>query len=63
MPPSSHFQDPGGPERKETARKRTYKTKDETDRTRFVTTTVVVTLLLIAFVVPMLQFYGYTSKD
>lgn len=48
--------------RADNSRKRTYKTKEEVDKTRGVTTTIVVTLLGIAFVVPMLQFYGYTSE-
>lgn len=55
--------DPGPPARKDTTRKRTYKTKAETERAKGVTSTVVVSLLVIAFVVPMLQFYGYVSKD
>lgn len=56
-------EDPGGPERKDNTRRRTYRTKEETDKSKTVTTTVVATLLLIAFVVPMLQFYGYVSRD
>jgi len=55
--------DPGAPLRATNERKRTYKTKEETDRVKPVTGAIVVTLLLIAFVVPMLQFYGYVSKD
>lgn len=55
-------QDPGAPVRADNTRKRTYKTKEEVDKTRGVTTTIVVTLLGIAFIVPMLQFYGYTSE-
>merc|ERR1712190_307923 len=55
--------DPGAPLRVINERKRTYKTKEETDRVKPVTGAIVVTLLLIAFVVPMLQFYGYVSKD
>lgn len=55
--------DPGGPERKDNSRRRTYKTKEETDKAKNVTSTVVITLLGIAFVVPMLQYYGYVSKD
>jgi len=55
--------DPGPPRRAENSRKRTYKTKEETDRVKPVTGTIVITLLVIAFVVPMLQFYGYVSKD
>jgi len=56
-------EDPGAPKRLDGMRKRTYKTKEETDRVKPVTGTIVLTLLLIAFVVPMLQFYGYVSKD
>jgi len=55
--------DPGAPRKANNARKRTYKTKEETDRVKPVTGTIVLTLLLIAFVVPMLQFYGYVSKE
>eukprot|EP00884_Botryococcus_braunii_P022010 jgi/Botrbrau1/8493/Bobra.0029s0001.1 len=55
-------QDPGAPVRADNSRKRTYKTKEEVDKTRGVTTTIVVTLLGISFIVPMLQFYGYTSE-
>eukprot|EP01025_Chloroclados_australasicus_P054028 TRINITY_DN6400_c0_g1_i1.p1 TRINITY_DN6400_c0_g1~~TRINITY_DN6400_c0_g1_i1.p1 ORF type:complete len:268 (+),score=33.85 TRINITY_DN6400_c0_g1_i1:154-957(+) len=56
-------QDPGAPSRNVAERKRTYKTKTETEKTRFVTATIVGTLLFIAVVVPMLQYYGYVSKD
>lgn len=55
--------DPGPPVRQEADRRRTYKTKDEVDRTKGVSSTVVGTLLFISIVVPMLQYYGYTSKD
>ena len=55
--------DPGGPVRNEAERKRTYKTKEEVNATKTVSTTVVGTLLFISVVVPMLQYYGYTSKD
>ena len=55
--------DPGPPARKEAAKGRTYKTKAETDRTRGATGTIVLTLLAISVVVPMLQYYGYTSTD
>jgi uncharacterized protein len=55
--------DPGPPARKNTARGRTYKTKAETDRTRGATGTIVLTLLGISVVVPMLQYWGYTSSD
>ena len=50
--------DPGPPERADTSRKRTYKTKQETDKTRNVTGTIVLTLLGISVVVPMLQYWG-----
>eukprot|EP01023_Acetabularia_acetabulum_P042740 TRINITY_DN425_c0_g1_i4.p2 TRINITY_DN425_c0_g1~~TRINITY_DN425_c0_g1_i4.p2 ORF type:complete len:269 (-),score=52.37 TRINITY_DN425_c0_g1_i4:287-1093(-) len=55
--------DPGAPSRVEAERKRTYKTKEETGKTKSVTATIVLTLLFIAVVVPMLQYYGYVSKD
>jgi len=55
--------DIGGPQRKDNTRRRTYRTKAETEKARGVTSTIVVTLLGIAFVVPMLQYYGYVSKD
>lgn len=53
----------GPPVRTEDARKRTFKTKDEVERTKGVSSTVVGTLLFISVVVPMLQYYGYTSKE
>jgi len=55
--------DPGAPQRSKVIRKRTYKTKEETDRVKPVTGAIVITLLVIAFVVPMLQFYGYVGED
>jgi uncharacterized membrane protein YgcG len=55
--------DPGAPQRPDNAPKRTYKTKEETERVKPVTGTIVLTLLIIAFVVPMLQYYGYVSKQ
>jgi hypothetical protein len=51
------------PQRADNARKRTYKTKGETDKTRNITSTIVLTLLFISVVVPMLQYWGYTSKE
>lgn len=54
---------PEGPKRNEVNRERTYRTKEETEKSKNVTSTVVLTLLLIAVVVPMLQYYGYTAKD
>ena len=47
--------DPGAPLRADGSRKRTYKTKAETDKTRNVTSTIVLTLLGISVIVPMLQ--------
>lgn len=55
--------DPGPPIRTEAERRRTYKTKEEVEKTKTVSTTVVGTLLFISVVVPMLQYYGYTSKE
>merc|ERR1711904_79811 len=55
--------DPGAPQRNVNTRTRTYKTREETERTKPVTGTIVLTLLAISFIVPMLQFYGYVSKD
>ncbi|GMH32207.1 hypothetical protein BSKO_00041 [Bryopsis sp. KO-2023] len=55
--------DPGGPSRKDDSRVRTYRTKDETSKTRGATSTIVLTLLFIAVVVPMIQYYGYTAKE
>lgn len=56
-------EDPGGPERRETSRKRTYKTREETASGKGVTSTIVISLLVISVVVPMLQYYGYTAKE
>ena len=56
-------EDPGPPIRAERVRQRTYKTKAETAKTKSATSTIVATLLLIAFVVPMLQYFGYTNSD
>ncbi|KAG2442578.1 hypothetical protein HXX76_002663 [Chlamydomonas incerta] len=54
---------PEAPVRNEQNRERTYRTKEETEKSRNVTSTVVGTLLVIAVVVPMLQYYGYTARD
>lgn len=56
-------EDPGAPSRKDTTRVRTFKTKEETEEKKGVTGPIVATLLVIAVVVPMLQYYGYTSED
>ena len=58
-----HARSTDGPTRPDTTRKRTYRTKEETEKSKNVTSTVVVTLLIIAVVVPMLQYYGYVAKD
>merc|ERR1711904_562493 len=50
--------DPGAPQRILGTKTRTYKTREETERTKPVTGTIVLTLLAISFIVPMLQFYG-----
>lgn len=55
--------DPGAPVKAEAQSGRTYKTKEETNKTRNVTSTIVLVLLGISVVVPMLQYWGYTSKD
>lgn len=54
---------PEAPKRNDAVRQRTYKTKEETEKSKTVTSTVVLTLLLIACIVPMLQYYGYTARD
>eukprot|EP00775_Hariotina_reticulata_P011379 gene11379-11528_t len=54
---------PEAPKRNDATRQRTYKTKEETEKSKTVTSTVVLSLLLIACVVPMLQYYGYTARD
>lgn len=51
------------PTRLDVSRQRTYKTKEEVEKSKTLTSTVVVTLLVIAVVVPMLQYYGYTARD
>ncbi len=56
-------EDPGAPQRADKERKRTYKTKDEVNKTRGLTSTIVLVLLFISVAVPMLQYWGYTSKE
>lgn len=56
-------QDPGAPFRQERVRTRTYKTKAETEKSKIATSTIVLTLLGIAFIVPMIQYLGYTGRD
>ena len=56
-------EDPGAPKKNEVVAGRTYKTKEETEKTRSITGTIVIVLLAIAVVVPMLQYWGYTAKE
>lgn len=54
--------DPRGPKFTETKRTSNFKTKEETDEKRGQFTLVVGGLLVIAFVVPMAQYFAYVSK-
>ena len=54
--------DPGGPTFKDNKRESNFKTKEETEEKRGQFTLVVGGLLVIAFVVPMAQYYAYVSK-
>lgn len=54
--------DPGAPQVADTKRISNFKTKEETSDKRGQFTTVVVGLLVIAFVVPMVQYFGYVRK-
>eukprot|EP00249_Psilotum_nudum_P010777 c22762_g1_i1 orf=101-1018(+) len=54
--------DPGGPKFQENKRESNFKTREETEEKRGQFTTVVVGLLIIAFVVPMAQYYAYVSR-
>ncbi|KAJ1695610.1 hypothetical protein LUZ63_012308 [Rhynchospora breviuscula] len=54
--------DPGGPQFKDNKRESNFKTKEETDEKRGQFSLVVGGLLVIAFVVPMAQYYAYVSK-
>ncbi|XP_058224005.1 UPF0603 protein At1g54780, chloroplastic [Rhododendron vialii] len=54
--------DPGGPQVKDSKRESNFKTKQETEEKRGQFTLVVGGLLVIAFVVPMAQYYAYVSK-
>jgi uncharacterized membrane protein YgcG len=55
--------DPGPPTKFEKDTSRTFKTKEETGAKREVFSNVVVGLLVISFVVPMLQYFGYVTGD
>ncbi|KAL5701633.1 hypothetical protein ACHQM5_026949 [Ranunculus cassubicifolius] len=54
--------DPGGPKFKENKRESNFKSKGETEEKRGQFSLVVGGLLVIAFVVPMAQYYAYISK-
>lgn len=54
--------DPGGPKVNENKRESNFKTKEETDEKRGQFSLVVGGLLVIAFVVPMAQYYAYVSR-
>ncbi|CAN0914338.1 UPF0603 protein At1g54780, chloroplastic [Linum grandiflorum] len=54
--------DPGGPAVKDDKRESNFRTKEETDEKRGQFTLVVGGLLVIAFVVPMAQYYAYVSR-
>lgn len=56
------LEDPGGPQFQENKRESNFKTKQQTEEKRGQFTTVVGGLLVIAFVVPMAQYYAYVSK-
>lgn len=55
--------DPGAPQRAAEGKTRTYKTKSETQDKKGIFSTIVLVLLGISVVVPMLQYWGYTSKE
>ncbi|XP_019428697.1 PREDICTED: UPF0603 protein At1g54780, chloroplastic-like [Lupinus angustifolius] len=54
--------DPGGPSFKDNKRESNYKSREETEEKRGQFSLVVGGLLVIAFVVPMAQYYAYVSK-
>lgn len=56
------LEDAGGPTFQENKRESNFKTRQETEEKRGQFTTVVGGLLVIAFVVPMAQYYAYVSK-
>ncbi|EEH60634.1 uncharacterized protein MICPUCDRAFT_12801, partial [Micromonas pusilla CCMP1545] len=55
--------DPGPPTRFEKSKEKTYKTKAETNEKREIFSNVVIGLLVISFVVPMVQYFGYVAGD
>ncbi|XP_054803940.1 UPF0603 protein At1g54780, chloroplastic [Prosopis cineraria] len=54
--------DPGGPKVKDNKRESNFKSREETEEKRGQFSLVVGGLLVIAFVVPMAQYYAYVSK-
>ena len=54
--------DTGGPSAVSKKRQRTYKTKAEAAEKKDLSVIVVSLLLFISFVVPMVQFFGYTAR-
>ncbi|KAI4301836.1 hypothetical protein L6164_035076 [Bauhinia variegata] len=54
--------DPGGPKFEDNKRESNFKSREETEEKRGQFTLVVGGLLVIAFVVPMAQYYAYVSK-
>jgi len=54
--------DTGGPSAVSKKRQRTYKTKEEASEKKDISVIVVSLLLFISFVVPMVQFFGYTAR-
>lgn len=54
--------DPGGPSFKDNKRESNFKTREETEEKRGQFSLVVGGLLVIAFVVPMAQYYAYVSR-
>jgi len=56
------LEDPGGPTFKENKRESNFKSKEETESKRGQFSLVVGGLLVIAFVVPMAQYYAYVSR-
>lgn len=55
--------DPGPPRTFEGKKGANYRTKEETTNKREVFSNVVIGLLVISFVVPMLQYFGYVAGD
>lgn len=55
--------DPGGPQQQAKQMGSNFKSKEETEGKKSIYTTVVGGLLVIAFVVPMVQYYGARGTD